>query len=529
MAGASRSSPGREKTPDNFWPHIGPRFPTAAPPTSNRRGSKVSSEVLPRNPRARLLYDRWRNTWMMAWDRQRRLQERLAYLQEVEKVKNFSWDDWRRRFMKYMNHKKSRVTDLFRKMDKNNEGFIPREDFIDGIMKTKFPTSRMEMNAVANMFDRNNEGYIDWKEFLAALRPDWEERPTTEDEIIHDEVKRQVQKCTCRNRYKVYQVAEGQYRFGDSQKLRLVRILRSTVMVRVGGGWIALDEFLVKNDPCRAKGRTNLELREQFILPEGVSQGMSPFKTKAASPNSSFSGQPGTGQIAVTPLHARSPSLPTAGPITKIREKTAARSSPMGRASFSAGTPESSVSESDGSFHLHSGRKPSATARNISGVGSNSGSRPASRNTDSKHGSMQSLDSCDGGSSQRTPTSSVRRTPSFQRPDTSSRNRPGSSSTLPRKGSTTPSTDSVGGARARNPSGSSTSGISPSPSGGGLNGSTIASRGRTASGSSGTGNSGVTPFRREGTSDSMTGSARKAVSSSLRRPSGATPSRPSPK
>jgi hypothetical protein len=30
-----------------------------------------------------------------------------------------------------------------------------------------------------------------------------------------------------------------------------VRILRSTVMVRVGGGWMALDEFLVKNDPCR--------------------------------------------------------------------------------------------------------------------------------------------------------------------------------------------------------------------------------------------------------------------------------------
>jgi len=33
--------------------------------------------------------------------------------------------------------------------------------------------------------------------------------------------------------------------------MRLVRILRSTVMVRVGGGWMALDEFLVKNDPCR--------------------------------------------------------------------------------------------------------------------------------------------------------------------------------------------------------------------------------------------------------------------------------------
>lgn len=176
---------------------------------------------------------------MMAWDRQRRLQDKLAYLQELEKVKNFSWDDWRRRvslwqlaaletvekepvfdshfffgasqFMKFMNHKKSRVTDLFRKMDKNNEGAIPREDFIDGIMRTKFPTSRLEMNAVANMFDRN--GYIDWKEFLAALRPDWEEPgPPSEAEKIHDEVERQVQKCTCRNRFKVHQVGEGKYR-----------------------------------------------------------------------------------------------------------------------------------------------------------------------------------------------------------------------------------------------------------------------------------------------------------------------------
>ena len=46
------------------------------------------------------------------------------------------------------------------------------------------------MNAVADMFDHNSEGFIDWKEFIAALRPDWEEKkPTTEAEKIHDEVK----------------------------------------------------------------------------------------------------------------------------------------------------------------------------------------------------------------------------------------------------------------------------------------------------------------------------------------------------
>lgn len=86
--------------------------------------------------------------------------------------------------------------------------------------------------------------------------------------------------------------------FGESQQLRMVRILRSTLMVRVGGGWIALDEFLVKNDPCRGghgrpcaqpaprgsglcalgshclccpspvKGRTNLKINEKYLSPD---------------------------------------------------------------------------------------------------------------------------------------------------------------------------------------------------------------------------------------------------------------------
>ena len=41
-------------------------------------------------------------------------------------------------------------------------------------------------------------------------------------------------------------------------------------MVRVGGGWCALDEFLVKNDPCRGKKSHNdykLRLSMTRILP----------------------------------------------------------------------------------------------------------------------------------------------------------------------------------------------------------------------------------------------------------------------
>lgn len=40
-------------------------------------------------------------------------------------------------------------------------------------------------------------------------------------------------------------------------------------MVRVGGGWVALDEFLVKNDPCR--GMSNcLEKKSFSLIPKKI-------------------------------------------------------------------------------------------------------------------------------------------------------------------------------------------------------------------------------------------------------------------
>lgn len=82
-------------------------------------------------------------------------------------------------------------------------------------MFTEFDTSRLEMGAVADLFDRNGEGLIDWQEFIAALRPDWQERkPNTDADKIHDEVKRLVMLCTCRQKFRVFQVGEGKYRVG---------------------------------------------------------------------------------------------------------------------------------------------------------------------------------------------------------------------------------------------------------------------------------------------------------------------------
>ncbi|XP_048661520.1 dystonin isoform X31 [Marmota marmota marmota] len=290
-------------------------------PASSLYPSGSQTQIETKNPRVNLLVSKWQQVWLLALERRRRLNDALDRLEELREFANFDFDIWRKKYMRWMNHKKSRVMDFFRRIDKDQDGKITRQEFIDGILSSKFPTSRLEMSAVADIFDRDGDGYIDYYEFVAALHPNKDAyKPITDADKIEDEVTRQVAKCKCAKRFQVEQIGDNKYRFflgnqfGDSQQLRLVRILRSTVMVRVGGGWMALDEFLVKNDPCRAKGRTNMELREKFILADGASQGMAAFRprgrrsrpsSRAASPNrstsvSSQAGQAASPQVPVT-------------------------------------------------------------------------------------------------------------------------------------------------------------------------------------------------------------------------------------
>ncbi|XP_049675415.1 dystonin isoform X8 [Accipiter gentilis] len=295
-------------------------------PTPGVYPSATQAQIETKNPRVNLLVSKWQQVWLLALERRRKLNDALDRLEELREFANFDFDIWRKKYMRWMNHKKSRVMDFFRRIDKDQDGKITRQEFIDGILSSKFPTSRLEMSAVADIFDRDGDGYIDYYEFVAALHPNKDAyKPLTDADKIEDEVTRQVAKCKCAKRFQVEQIGDNKYRFflgnqfGDSQQLRLVRILRSTVMVRVGGGWMALDEFLVKNDPCRAKGRTNVELREKFILADGASQSMAAFRprgrrsrpsSRGASPNRSTSLSSQAGQAAAPQAVATTPKTP---------------------------------------------------------------------------------------------------------------------------------------------------------------------------------------------------------------------------
>ncbi|XP_001355248.3 GAS2-like protein pickled eggs isoform X2 [Drosophila pseudoobscura] len=81
------------------------------------------------------------------------------------------------------------------------------------------------------------------------------------DEMVRD----LVEKCTCPSQFPMVRVSEGKYRIGDTKVLIFVRILRSHVMVRVGGGWDTLAHYLDKHDPCRCRAQHRSSVAARLI------------------------------------------------------------------------------------------------------------------------------------------------------------------------------------------------------------------------------------------------------------------------
>lgn len=55
---------------------------------------------------------------------------------KMERLKNFSFDEWRRRYMNWHKDNRARITDFFRRQDRDHDGKISREEFIQGILNS---------------------------------------------------------------------------------------------------------------------------------------------------------------------------------------------------------------------------------------------------------------------------------------------------------------------------------------------------------------------------------------------------------
>ncbi|XP_078718673.1 plectin-like isoform X3 [Lampetra fluviatilis] len=257
----------------------------------------------PRDPHVTALVACWHQVWLAALERQGRLRDALqqsqTMRQEMEQEK-FSFAQWRKLFSQQTKLKKSRLMDIFKRLDGDQDGRITRDEFAREISLLGLGSEEWELDAVVGRFGVQEGTLVDYYQFVSELCPSKAGGSMTDADKIDDEVIRKVSACKCSRRFQVEQVEENKYRFGDSQQLRLVRILRSTVMVRVGGGWLSLDDFLQKNDPCRAKGRTNVDLRERLSSGEGGGKAMVLFRSKS-----------GGGKVAAPSRHNSTSSLPS--------------------------------------------------------------------------------------------------------------------------------------------------------------------------------------------------------------------------
>ena len=281
------------------------RIPSVRTPGKGHEGSFIKEYC---SPAVTQLAKRWQHLWLLLMDRLIRLQAKQDEIRIQKASAEFDWTLWRERFKTWLRESKSRVSDLWRRKDLDRDNKLSREEFVEALIETSFITERWEIELVFNMIEVTT--LISYKDFVDALKnnaPAKKEKPKTEEDRIHYEIEREVEKCTCQRRYVIVKITEKKYYFGESQKLRMVRIMRTSVMVRVGGGWETLQHFLLKNDPCRAEGKSNLELRAKLFMPERGNS-MQGFKYK----------RPGVSREgSSTGVRVRTPSREASGEIRR--------------------------------------------------------------------------------------------------------------------------------------------------------------------------------------------------------------------
>lgn len=55
-------------------------------------------------------------------------------LLQLEEFSNFDFNIWRKRYMQWISHLKSRILDIFRSIDRDQDGRITHKEFIDNVL-----------------------------------------------------------------------------------------------------------------------------------------------------------------------------------------------------------------------------------------------------------------------------------------------------------------------------------------------------------------------------------------------------------
>ncbi|KAM3867805.1 uncharacterized protein gas2l1 [Diretmus argenteus] len=154
----------------------------------------------------------------------------------------------------------------------------------------------------------------------------WQQKRILLDMRNLDELVREILgQCSCPAQFPMTKVSEGKYKVGDSSALIFIRVLRTHVMVRVGGGWDTLEHYLDKHDPCRcaafahryhqakasgqgghSKSSSAHSSRSTSPGPHWRNEGIAPYKPPSAPCAPSSSTRPGRSQHPSVPTESDS-------------------------------------------------------------------------------------------------------------------------------------------------------------------------------------------------------------------------------
>lgn len=56
---------------------------------------------------------------------------------QLEGLKTFDFEVWKTKYLNWIKAKKLRITDFFRRQDKDGDGFLSREEFVNGMLHTR--------------------------------------------------------------------------------------------------------------------------------------------------------------------------------------------------------------------------------------------------------------------------------------------------------------------------------------------------------------------------------------------------------
>uniref|UniRef100_A0A672TH14 EF-hand domain-containing protein n=1 Tax=Strigops habroptila TaxID=2489341 RepID=A0A672TH14_STRHB len=106
-----------------------------APPVTRRLATRKDPPC-PQSPLTAQVLQRWQQLWLLALDRQYRIETALQRLRELEEFAHFDFGVWRKRYMHWIGQMKSRVLDVFRGIDRDQDGRISQREFIESVLSS---------------------------------------------------------------------------------------------------------------------------------------------------------------------------------------------------------------------------------------------------------------------------------------------------------------------------------------------------------------------------------------------------------